>query len=93
MVVFLFMHSSSLCCLQVRDTVDIDGCRTSYYTNLFPLNPGGIIPSGPTAADLKLDVPAGRGSGNLADVCYMQPAAAVVGGGATAAGKGPALRD
>jgi putative glutathione S-transferase len=70
----------------VHDTVDIDACRTSYYTNLFPLNPGGIIPSGPTAADLKLDVPAGRGSSKLADVCYMRPAAAVVGGGAARAG-------
>ena len=24
----------------------------SYYANLFPLNPGGIVPAGPTAADL-----------------------------------------
>jgi hypothetical protein len=65
------------CCLQVSDTVDIDACRVSYYTNLFPLNPGGIIPSGPTAADLGLNQPAGRGSTKLQDVCYMQAAAAV----------------
>lgn len=64
---------------QVRDTVDVDACRRSYYTNLFPLNPGGIIPSGPTAADLQLDAPAGRGAScRVADVCHMQqPAAAV----------------
>jgi putative glutathione S-transferase len=66
--------------MQVPDTVDIDGCRRSYYTNLFPLNPGGIIPSGPTAADLQLDRPAGRGSSALADVCCLrqQPAPAAV---------------
>lgn len=58
--------------------MDIDACRVSYYTNLFPLNPGGIIPSGPTAADLQLDVPAGRGSSKLEDVCFKRgaPAAA-----------------
>lgn len=71
--------------LQVRDTVDIDACRVSYYTNLFPLNPGGIIPSGPTAADLQLDVPAGRGSSLLADVCHTRPAAAAALGGTPAA--------
>jgi putative glutathione S-transferase len=70
---------------QVRDTVDIDGCRRSYYTNLFPLNPGGIVPSGPTAADLQLDAPAGRGSSALQDVCFMtQPAAAAAAAAATA---------
>jgi putative glutathione S-transferase len=26
--------------------------RRSYYTNLFPLNPGGIVPAGPTEDDL-----------------------------------------
>jgi hypothetical protein len=31
---------------------DLDDARRSYYTNLFPLNPGGIVPAGPTPADL-----------------------------------------
>ena len=30
-------------------------CR--YYSDLFPLNPGGIVPAGPTAADLGLTHP------------------------------------
>lgn len=28
--------------LQIRDTIDIDAARRSYYTNLFPLNPGSL---------------------------------------------------
>lgn len=31
---------------------DLNAARKSYYVNLFPLNPGGIVPSGPTSADL-----------------------------------------
>ena len=31
---------------------DVDGARRSYYGNLFPLNPGGIVPAGPSADDL-----------------------------------------
>ena len=38
----------------LADTVDIDDCRRSYYSQLFPLNPGGIIPSGPLARDVLL---------------------------------------
>lgn len=34
---------------------DLDDARRSYYTNLFPLNPGGIVPAGPTAQDLGID--------------------------------------
>ncbi|KAK9805972.1 hypothetical protein WJX73_010019 [Symbiochloris irregularis] len=30
---------------QVRNSIDIDDARRSYFENLFPLNPGGIIPS------------------------------------------------
>ena len=33
----------------------LEGARRSYYTNLFPLNPGGIVPAGPSAADLGLE--------------------------------------
>ena len=36
------------------DTVDVDDCRRSYFTQLFPLNPGGIVASGPTAVQLGL---------------------------------------
>ena len=38
-----------------------DDARRSYYTNLFPLNPGGIVPAGPTPADLGFpDAPVAR---------------------------------
>lgn len=59
--------------LQVKDTVDIDAARTSYFSSLFPLNPSGIVPAGPTAADLRLEVPHGRGpSSRLEDVCHLR---------------------
>jgi putative glutathione S-transferase len=38
----------------LADTVDVDDCRRSYFTQLFPLNPGGIVASGPTAVQLGL---------------------------------------
>mmetsp|Transcript_1741 Transcript_1741/g.4385 ORF Transcript_1741/g.4385 Transcript_1741/m.4385 type:complete len:426 (+) Transcript_1741:121-1398(+) len=58
--------------LQVCDTLDIDAARHSYHSSLFPLNPSGIVPFGPTQADLNLEEPHGRGSSNkLEDVCYM----------------------
>lgn len=31
----------------VADTCDLETIKQDYYANLFPLNPGGIIPSGP----------------------------------------------
>jgi putative glutathione S-transferase len=31
----------------VADTCDIDAVKRDYYGNLFPLNPGGIVPAGP----------------------------------------------
>ena len=34
------------------DLFDLDDARAGYYKDLFPLNPGGIVPAGPTAADL-----------------------------------------
>lgn len=37
---------------QLLTTVDIDDCRRSYYTQLFPLNPGGIVPGGPQTHDV-----------------------------------------
>lgn len=38
----------------VSDTVDFAGYRASYFGQLFPLNPGGIIPAGPTERDVGL---------------------------------------
>ena len=37
----------------VADTCEIDTIRRDYYGNLFPLNPGGLIPLGPDASDWK----------------------------------------
>lgn len=36
----------------VADTCDLEAVKRDYYGNLFPLNPGGIIPSGPDATSL-----------------------------------------
>ncbi|QLE54510.1 glutathione S-transferase family protein [Nostoc sp. TCL26-01] len=36
----------------VADTCDLESVKQDYYGNLFPLNPGGIIPSGPDMAYL-----------------------------------------
>ncbi|KAL4857982.1 Glutathionyl-hydroquinone reductase PcpF [Chlorella vulgaris] len=58
--------------LQLRDCFDLEDARRSYFQQLFPLNPSGIVPGGPTAADLGLDVAAGRGSVALADVFHFK---------------------
>lgn len=42
----------------VADTCDLESVKRDYYGNLFPLNPGGIIPSGPDMSYLM--VPHGR---------------------------------
>lgn len=36
----------------VADTCDLESVKRDYYGNLFPLNPGGIIPIGPDITDL-----------------------------------------
>lgn len=36
----------------VADTCDLESIKRDYYGNLFPLNPGGIIPIGPNVSDL-----------------------------------------
>ncbi|AFZ45704.1 Glutathione transferase [Halothece sp. PCC 7418] len=36
----------------VSETCDIEAVKRDYYGNLFPLNPGGIIPSGPETDSL-----------------------------------------
>lgn len=56
--------------LQVKDSVDVaDACR-SYFQQLFPLNPGGIVPAGPTLDDLKLSEAHGRGSSEMGAVFH-----------------------
>ena len=65
-------------CMQIRDSVDIaDACR-SYFSQLFPLNPGGIIPSGPTLEDLQLDTPHHRGASDLNTLFHKQATLAPV---------------
>mmetsp|Transcript_21117 Transcript_21117/g.40199 ORF Transcript_21117/g.40199 Transcript_21117/m.40199 type:complete len:117 (+) Transcript_21117:1081-1431(+) len=58
--------------LQVADTFNMDDARRSYFEQLFPLNPGGIVPSGPTLSDMGLDNPPGRGPQNREDVFHFK---------------------
>ncbi|AFY58734.1 putative glutathione S-transferase [Rivularia sp. PCC 7116] len=37
----------------VAETCDLESIKQDYYGNLFPLNPGGIIPNGPDISNLK----------------------------------------
>lgn len=37
---------------RLLDTIDVDDCRRSYFEQLFPLNPGGVVPSRPTQGDV-----------------------------------------
>ncbi len=37
----------------IADTCYLDAVKRDYYANLFPLNPGSIIPAGPDIADLR----------------------------------------
>ena len=36
----------------VADTCDLESVKRDYYGNLFPLNPGGIVPIGPDITSL-----------------------------------------
>lgn len=38
----------------MSSTCDLEKVKQDYYHNLFPLNPGGIIPSGPDQEELLL---------------------------------------
>lgn len=58
--------------MQIKDTFDVDDSRRSYFSSLFPLNPGGIVPSGPTLADLKLDEDPKRGPKDAAQVFHRK---------------------
>ncbi|MEA5467135.1 glutathione S-transferase family protein [Leptothoe sp. PORK10 BA2] len=44
----------------VADTCDVDAIKRDYYGNLFPLNPGGIIPLGPDLTNLTAPHSRGR---------------------------------
>ena len=58
--------------MQVKDSIDVaDACR-SYFSQLFPLNPGGIVPAGPTLADLDLMKAHERGPSDLKSMFHMQ---------------------
>jgi len=39
----------------VKETIDLGDANASYYRQLFPLNPGGIVPTMVTAKDIGLD--------------------------------------
>lgn len=57
--------------LQVRDTIDVDDARRS-YSELFPLNPGGIVPSGPTLKDLQMEEDPNRGPREQEAIFYTK---------------------
>ena len=66
-----------LSCVQIQDSVDVtDACR-SYFSQLFPLNPGGIVPAGPTLADLDLTKAHIRGTSDVETVFHMHTSASV----------------
>lgn len=73
----------------MQDCFDLDDARRSYFSQLFPLNPGGIVPSGPTADDLGLEAPPGRGP-QQHDAVFHAAAAASAGGSAQQRGGGDA---
>ena len=61
----------------VAATVDLDACRRSYFGSLFPLNPSGIVPSGPTEMSLGLGRDPGRGE--VGDAFAARESAAAAG--------------
>lgn len=63
---------------QISNSFDLDDARRSYFSSLFPLNPGGIVPVGPTLADLNLSREAGRGPQDLGAVFHMKKQPAVL---------------
>ncbi|CAM9465537.1 unnamed protein product [Discosporangium mesarthrocarpum] len=61
----------------VAETFDLDDARRSYFSQLFPLNPGGIVPCGPTVEDLGLMVPSDRGSHNPEEFFFKKQGATI----------------
>ena len=58
--------------VQIKDTFDVDDSRRSYFSSLFPLNPGGIIPAGPTLQDLRLDDDPKRGPHHVDQIFHKR---------------------
>jgi putative glutathione S-transferase len=58
----------------VAATVDIEDYRAQYFSLLFPLNPGGLIPAGPTAASLGFGREPGRGGHSVDGDWFATPA-------------------
>ena len=65
--------------MQISNSFDLDDARRSYFSSLFPLNPGGIVPVGPTLADLNLSRDANRGPQDAKSVFHMRQQPAVMG--------------
>ena len=65
-------------CMQISNSFDLDDARRSYFSSLFPLNPGGIVPTGPTLADLNLSRDAGRGQQDAESLFHMRKQPAVM---------------
>lgn len=60
---------------RVADTCDLESVKRDYYGNLFPLNPGGIIPCGPDITNLmephhrqSISNKSNKGSDNLSNL-------------------------
>ena len=51
----IYTYKSRSALVQIRDSIDLPDAMRSYFGQLFPLNPGAIVPGGPTIADLGLD--------------------------------------
>ena len=75
--IIILHRLTSEVCVQIRNSFDLDDARRSYFASLFPLNPGGIVPVGPTLADLNLSRDAGRGAQDAESVFHMRQPAAV----------------
>ena len=53
----------------VRETCDFEAMHQSYYSQLFPVNPSGIVPTAPAVA---LDQPHGRGEAGAAAIFHCR---------------------
>jgi len=60
--------------MQIRDSFALDQAMRSYFLQLFPLNPGAILPSGPTMQDLGLDAAASASAGRSEDAFFHKEA-------------------
>eukprot|EP00471_Norrisiella_sphaerica_P003741 CAMPEP_0184490604 /NCGR_PEP_ID=MMETSP0113_2-20130426/18289_1 /TAXON_ID=91329 /ORGANISM="Norrisiella sphaerica, Strain BC52" /LENGTH=420 /DNA_ID=CAMNT_0026874555 /DNA_START=101 /DNA_END=1363 /DNA_ORIENTATION=- len=54
----------------VKETLDLEQAKRSYYTNLFPLNPSGIVPEGPSVDVLRMLEPPNRGPLDAKDIFF-----------------------